>query len=159
MTDTEAPARGSLHESYRSVFESSPLPMYVLDLSTLQFLEANDAAVRHYGYTREELLKMSAADLWPSEDAEKNRETASHPLPLRGVFMRHRKKDGSLRWVDVYVSALTFDGRPSRLVLVNDVTQRLADEEARKAAESRYARLRDSGVIGILVNKIGRAHV
>jgi PAS domain S-box-containing protein len=95
VADTEAPGRGSLHEGYRSMFESSPLPMYVLDLSTLRFLEANDAAVRHYGYTREELLKMSAADLWPSEDAGKNREVAAHPLPLarrvRGVASRETR--------------------------------------------------------------------
>lgn len=154
VTETGAPERGSLHEGYRAMFESSPLPMYVLDLSTLRFLEANDAAVRHYGYTREELLKMNAADLWPSEDAEKNREVAAHPLPLRGVLMRHRKKDGSLRWVDVHVNALIFDGRPSRLVLVNDVTQRVADEDARRAAETRYARLRDSGIIGIIVTNL-----
>jgi len=147
-------AADRMREGYRSMFESSPLPMYVLDLSTLRFVEANDAAVRHYGYTREEFLEMNAADLWPSEDAAKNLEVATHPLPLRGVLMRHRRKDGSLRWVDVHVNALTFDGRPCRIVLVNDVTQRVADEDARRAAESRFARLRDSGIIGIIVTNL-----
>jgi len=154
VTDSEAAARGSMRESYRSMFESSPQPMYVLELSTLQFLEVNDAAVLQYGYTREELLTMNASALWPREDDEKNLEAASRPLPLRDILMRHRKKDGSICWVSVRVNALTFDGRPCRLVLVNDVTQRVADEEARRAAETRYARLRDSGIIGIVVTKL-----
>jgi PAS domain S-box-containing protein len=126
-----------MRESYRAMFESSPQPMYVLDLATLEFLAVNDAAVAHYGYTREELGKMTAADLWPPEDASRNRELAARPLPLRHVVMRHRKKDGSVCRVEVRVNALTFDGRASRLVLVNDVTERVAaDDNLREARAS-----------------------
>src|SRR5256885_4434877 len=48
---------------YRMLFESSPLPMWVLDDESLRFVAVNDAALTLYGYSREEFLKMSAADL------------------------------------------------------------------------------------------------
>ena len=140
--EPEDGAARRMGETYRAMFEDSPQPMYVLDRTTLQFLAANDAAVRQYGYTREELLGMTAAALWPLEDAERNRERATRPLPLVNVLMRHRKKDGSICRVEVCVNALTFDGRASRLVLVNDVTARLAAEEALSEARASEATFR-----------------
>src|SRR5437868_8456477 len=55
---------------YRMLFESSPLPTWVLDVETLHFLAVNDAAVRLYGYSRAEFLAMSARDLRPREISE-----------------------------------------------------------------------------------------
>ena len=52
-----------LHESeeqYRILFDSNPHPMWVYDQETFAFLAVNDAAVRHYGYSRDEFLAMTA---------------------------------------------------------------------------------------------------
>jgi PAS domain S-box-containing protein len=143
-----------MRESYRSMFENSPQPMYVVEPSTLRFREVNDAAVRQYGYTREELLTMTLVDIWPPDQIENNREIVARPLPLHAVIMRHRKKDGSQCWVEIRANELSFEGRVSRLVLVDDVTARFATEKARKAAEARFARLADSGIIGIIVTNL-----
>jgi PAS domain S-box-containing protein len=147
-------AMARMRESYRSMFENSPQPMYVVEPSTLRFREVNDAAVRQYGYTREEFLAMTLVDIWPSEQVEKNREIFARPLPLHAVITRHRKRDGSLCWMEIRANELSFDGRTSRLVLVDDVTERLAAGKARRAAEARFARLSDSGIIGIIVTTL-----
>jgi PAS domain S-box-containing protein len=101
--------------------------MWVFDRETLRFLAVNDAAVRHYGYGREEFLAMSITDIRPAEDvpallADVQDQAESGPVSV-GV-LRHRKKDGTLVDVDVTRSSIVFQGRPARLVLAADVTQR-----------------------------------
>src|SRR5882762_10027026 len=56
------------NEEYRILFESNPCPMYVCAQDTLQFLAVNEAAVSHYGYSREEFLSMTVMDIRPAED-------------------------------------------------------------------------------------------
>ncbi|MGD0530449.1 MAG: PAS domain S-box protein, partial [Polyangiaceae bacterium] len=143
-----------MRETYRAMFEGSPRPMCVVDPTTFAFVAVNEATVRHYGYTRDELSTMRSPDLWFPEDLDANLEITKRPLPLRDVLMRHRKKDGMACWVEVHVNAVAFEGRSSRLVLIDDVTRRVAAEQARKAAEARFARLAGSGLIGILVNNL-----
>lgn len=111
---------------YRLMFESNPMPMWVYDLETLKFLAVNDAAIRHYGYKREEFLSMTLRDLRLPEDI---------PAMLAGVaaskskigspaIRRHLKKDGTLIDVEVISHGLLFGGRLARLVLANDITER-----------------------------------
>src|SRR5262249_14084114 len=50
-------------ERYRELFNNNPMPMWVFDAATFRFLEANAAAEQHYGYTHEEFLNRSLADI------------------------------------------------------------------------------------------------
>src|SRR5690606_8890710 len=54
---------------YRRLFQLSPLPMWVFNTDTLMFMDVNDAAVRHYGYTRAEFLTMMIQEIRPASDA------------------------------------------------------------------------------------------
>ncbi|MGH6907347.1 MAG: PAS domain S-box protein, partial [Aestuariivirga sp.] len=54
-------------ESFRLMFDSNPLPMLVVDLETLGFLAANDAAADHYGFSKQQFLGMTAGDIRPPE--------------------------------------------------------------------------------------------
>ena len=115
---------------YRLLFEANPHPMWVFDRESLRFLAVNDAAVRHYGYTRAEFLAMSALDLRPEEDFARFSEVASLPTHRRkdaGIW-RHKRKDGSLISVEVTTDDIAFDGRPGRLVMASDITPRLTAE-------------------------------
>lgn len=115
---------------YRLLFEANPHPMWVFDRESLRFLAVNDAAVRHYGYSREEFLKLSVLDLRPEEDIPRFSEVvneASHGRKDPGVW-RHRLKDGSLIDVEVTTDDIAFDGRQGRLVLASDITTRLTAE-------------------------------
>ncbi|MCX6221188.1 MAG: PAS domain S-box protein [Bacteroidia bacterium] len=62
---------GALEESenkYRSLFANNPQPMWIYDLETLAFLEVNQVAINHYGYSKEEFLSMTIKDIRPAED-------------------------------------------------------------------------------------------
>src|SRR5205807_7888042 len=82
--------------AYQLLFDAHPQPMWVFDLETLRFLAVNDAAVRRYGYSREEFLSMTVKDIRPPEDVPRLlRELARmSPGEYRGTW-RHRTQDGS----------------------------------------------------------------
>jgi PAS domain S-box-containing protein len=116
-------------EQYRTLFERNPHPMWVYDRATLAFVEVNDAATEHYGYSREEFLGMTAQDIRPPEDVaammKSIEESRAEPYRVehRGVF-RHRKKDGTVIHVDIANSRTDFLGREAWLVLATDVTEK-----------------------------------
>ena len=55
-------------EQYRLMFETNPQPMWVFDRETLSFLAANEAAIQHYGYSREEFLSLTLKEICPRQD-------------------------------------------------------------------------------------------
>ena len=129
-------------ERYRMLFEASPLPMWLYDSQTFQFLAVNDAAVRHYGYTRQEFLAMTIKDIRPPEDVESvlaSIQSSGGPgSPMPGTW-RHRKKDGTIIDVEITAGRLTFEGRAAAVVLSHDVTERLRLEERLSQAEKMEA--------------------
>src|SRR5512143_2917124 len=64
-------ARRVATATYRELFEANPHPMWVYDLETLAFLAVNDAAIRHYGYSRAGFLSMRITDIRPDEELPK----------------------------------------------------------------------------------------
>lgn len=144
ITEVEA-VRSKLKESalmlnasetrYAELFRSNPHPMWIYDLETLRFLAVNNAAVARYGYSQDEFLAMTIADIRPAEDVPKLRDNIEKRRHLlKGSFdhagiWRHRKKDGSLISVEISSHILQFDGRRAEAVLAHDVTDRLQVEE------------------------------
>jgi len=91
-TEGEHPRYSEGH--YQLLFEHNPLPMWVYDPATLRFLTVNEAAIRHYGYSRKEFLEMTLKDIRPKEDipalladVKTNRST-----PTVTSVWRHQKK-------------------------------------------------------------------
>ena len=117
---------------YRSMFIQNPQPGWVYDIATLEFLEVNVAAINHYGYSKEEFLKMTLKDIRPSEDIpfllEKVKQSI---LPFSNMGeSRHITKTGQLIYVEVISHAVNFNGRSARHSLVHDITDRkLAQQE------------------------------
>ena len=138
---------------YQELFESNPQPMWVYDLETLAFLMVNDAAVGHYGYTREEFLGMTIKDFRPEEEIPAlMKNLAQPPQKLeRSTGWRHRKKDGSLIDVDISSHALQFNGKPARMVLANDVTERKRAEDSLRNSEENYRSLAETSDSAICV--------
>jgi PAS domain S-box-containing protein len=112
---------------YHRLFELNPHPMWVFDLETLRLLDVNDRAVSEYGYSRAELLRMTIRDLRPADDIPRLNDhlpkTRDNPHP-RSTLWRHKKKDGSVVDVEIVSFRVRFQGRPAKLVMVCDLTER-----------------------------------
>ncbi len=122
---------------FRLLLSANPLPMWIYDLETLRFVEVNDAAVAHYGYSRAEFLRMTIAEIRPEEDLPRlHRAVAERKDALRysGTWC-HRRSDGALLEVEVTSQLLDQEGRRAVLVVAHDVTEtrRLQRELARRA--------------------------
>ena len=114
-------------EEYRLLFHSSPHPMWVFDAETLAFLAVNDAAVRLYGYSRDEFMGMTIKEIRPLAEVPALLEylaTIPETPSLPATQVKHRKKDGTLMEVAGATSPIEFRGRHARLVLAYDVTER-----------------------------------
>lgn len=109
----------SSERKYKLIFESNPMPMWMVSRFTPGIIDVNEAATVHYGYAREDFLRMHPASLSADGDAT----TAYTP----GVF-RHRKSDGSLIMVDITTHDVVYEGQPVVLVLANDVTIKMHAE-------------------------------
>ncbi|HKP38273.1 MAG TPA: PAS domain S-box protein, partial [Pyrinomonadaceae bacterium] len=104
LRDTEA--------RYRLLFDSNPLPMWVYDRDTLMFLAINDAAVSHYGYSREEFLSMTIKDIRSAEEVPTLLDIISSESGFNSAgTWKHLKKDGSVIDVEIISHPLPFGGK------------------------------------------------
>jgi hypothetical protein len=121
---TEAALRNS-EERYRLLFQHNPHPMWIYDLETLAVLTANNAAVHQYGYSREEFLAMNIGDIWGRDDSGVLDQISKGKSESGAPFVwKHCKKDGTLIDVEISAHDLNLDGRPARLILAQDITER-----------------------------------
>src|SRR5215831_8555470 len=88
---------------YKLLFESNPMSMWMLSMATLDIIDVNEAAIRHYGYSREEFLSLNAKNLRPEEDQADFLSFTGEKRPplLKAGVWRHKKKDGSIIMVDI----------------------------------------------------------
>ena len=145
----EQALRESEHR-YRTLFEGNPLPMWVYDFETLRFIAVNEAAVKHYGFTKDEFLAMSIADIRPPEELPAMMATLAklHDKDRNRIF-RHRKKDGSVFDAEITSFEFVSAGRRARLVIAVDVTQRRRAEERLRENEERYRQLFERNLAGV----------
>jgi PAS domain S-box-containing protein len=119
-------AQNKLKESeilYKKLFYSNPLPMWVYDTRSLRFLAVNEAAVKNYGYSIDEFLKMTLSDLVSTSDVSLNPRKTNDSLDA--VIQKHHKKDHSIIDVEVTSHSIVFEGYDAELLLANDITEKL----------------------------------
>ena len=122
-------------ERYRLLFESNPQPIWVYNEETLRFLAVNEAATRNYGYTKEQFLSMTVNDIRPKEDipALLIKNALDRGELVISSPWRHQTSDKRIVYVELSSHPIVFDGKNSRLVIVNDVTERkLLDEKQQR---------------------------
>ncbi len=140
-------------DAYRQVFESNPVPMYVIDSKTLRFIAVNEAMVREYGYTKQEFLAKTVVELHLEEDVStmlRDIKIKKHDLgPQNRGIWKQRKKNGELIDVGFICERMELWGDDSVLVSVNDISERKRAEEAVRQAEEKYRSIFENAVIGI----------
>jgi diguanylate cyclase (GGDEF)-like protein/PAS domain S-box-containing protein len=115
----------------------------------LRMLDANPAALRCYGYTRDDLLKLSLPDLCAGADASRLRENlrvTARKLPAGSVPYRHKRRNGEEFDVQTDTGTLRYDGVPARLMIVRDLSGERHLQQDLHESERRYADLVESGL-------------
>lgn len=139
-----------LHESeakYQRLFHFSPLPMWVFDIETLKFLNVNNAAVKQYGYSKDEFLDKIITEIWAQKSYDEYLEKLNETRELshyRGV-VQHAKKSGELMYVEIQSDEIDFDGRKARVVLTTDITEKIKSSKALQLSEQRFKALVQDG--------------
>lgn len=126
-------AEEALKESelkYRLLYDNNPHPMWVYDIDSLRFLTVNMAAINKYGYSNEEFMSMNIKEIRPREDVPdllksffQDREEVQ-----RFYTVRHKLKNGSIIFTEIYSHIIKYENKNARLVLAYDITDKLKAE-------------------------------
>jgi PAS domain S-box-containing protein len=123
---------------FRLLFSHNPLPTWVMDDETLQFIQVNDAAVRQYGFAPEEFSRMTMLDIRPEEKGAslEVRPPIDEAEGRHEGFCKHRKKDGKVFEVELISHQFDHAGRRVRLVVAQDISERhLLEQQLRQATK------------------------
>lgn len=150
---------GSIETQYRLLFNANPQPMWVFDHASKRMLAVNTAAIARYGYSRAEFLRLTILDIRRTLQGQRLTEAqidqdpiGSHGLRLANRW-KHALRTGELIDVEVTSSDLMWDGCPARLVVVNEVTERinLQQQAAQAVRETSTAR----ELLDHVINRVG----
>jgi len=142
---------------YRLLFDANPQPMWVFDVETLVFLAVNEAAILHYGYSRDEFLRMSIMDILPPEDSPGLAGSLERGPQREGVALaQHQRKDGSIVDMEIVSHALEVDGHKARLVLATDISERTRTRAALHQSEEQLRHAQRMDAVGRIAS--GVAH-
>ena len=118
-------------EKYRLLFKSNPLPVWIVDKETHSFLDVNDAALKLYEYTKEEILSLKATQIRPKDEVEeyiKSMNDNSIVIRTSGPWT-HIKKNGEIIKVEITAENILYDNILCNLVVINNITEKLKTQK------------------------------
>lgn len=141
-------------ERYRQVFETNQAVKLIIDPRDGRIVEANSAACRFYGYSRETLtgLKITDIDTAPPQAVFEAIRAIETRERLHFHF-RHRLASGELREVDVHSAPVSTQRGPLLYSIIHDTTERRRSEEALRNSERRFRDLVENLPVGVMVHE------
>lgn len=126
----------SSETKYREIFNLSPQPMFLIDVTTRDIVDVNEAAIDQYGYSKEEFVQLNLVDIRPQETIE-HFESEIEKIDNSGSqfylsHVVHRRKNGEVFDVEISTSEIVLDGKPMRMALAEDITHKIEAEKAIK---------------------------
>lgn len=118
------------NQEFEKLFRKNPNVMFVYDMATYRFIEVNDRMIRKYGYSRDELMKMTIKDLHPEEEIKMIKddvESVGTEFNLSSGWT-HITKNGERLEVEVSAYPLDYQGKKAELVLIMDITEKVKTE-------------------------------
>lgn len=145
-------------EKYWTVFNYSPLPMWIFDTQSLRFLLVNDAACRKYGYTKEEFYIMRIDDIRPEDEkrrvADALKEAVKNKHKVWDKPYTHLRKNGDRLTVNIESVEIPFEGKTARLVIATDVTKKIKDDQLLQEANQRVENACNIAKLGYWTNDL-----
>ncbi|HTS88183.1 MAG TPA: PAS domain S-box protein [Gemmatimonadales bacterium] len=146
-------ARFESESRYRQIFERTTSVCLLVDAETLRLVDVNPAAVLFYGWSREELIGKSIADIDTlPEPVLRERLRDARAEQLNFFVFRHRLRSGAVRDVEVHSSPIFLKGRPTLFSLVHDITDRVRAERQLVESEANYRRALEQASDAIIVS-------
>jgi len=125
---------------YERLFYDHPIPMWIYDKNTLRFMSVNNAAISKYGYTRKEFYNLTLKNIRNSDEIPylmRNIEERCNGVEYRGIW-KHRKKDGTDFFVEIYAHSVTYRGKDARFIMAKDVDDQVRATQRASAEGVRY---------------------
>ncbi|MBK5205477.1 MAG: PAS domain S-box protein [Polaromonas sp.] len=116
-------------QRYAALFEAAPVPIYVYDVATNEFLAVNQATIKSYGYSAEEFRLMTLFDIRPESEHASLRQTLTEQVRWRKGTWQHLRKDGSVFPVEVFSKSVQHAGRAARFVVALDISDQVKAEK------------------------------
>ncbi len=139
---------------YREMFEENKAVMLIIDPATKRIIAVNKSALKFYNYPYSQIVgkHINEIDYYDNSDYlnSKNKNNQSY------YISRHKLADGSYREVEVYLSVITEKGKDLLYVIVHDINEKKAAEDARIESEERYSTLINSMHDGVFVYRDGK---
>lgn len=124
---------------YKDIFQLSPQPMWIYDINTLCFLEVNEAAILHYGYSREDFLSMTIKEIRPKDTIHQFEQAMENVHRYKECFTskryKHLKKNGEIISVEIKSNLFELNGSLAELIIATDITLQLQHEQTAKKLE------------------------
>jgi PAS domain S-box-containing protein len=153
-THADITSKRIAEEEYKLFFYKNPLPMYTVDLDTMDFRDVNEAALKHYGYARNEFLTMTLHDVNLVQAIPylgEIRKAMSSTYEFAELKAVHKKKNGELIYVSNTGHIFEEDGKKIALILAQDVTQQVEAEQRLQQSEENYRLLFDNNPLPCLI--------
>lgn len=116
------------YQDYSSLFYHNPLPNWIYEIQSMRILDVNDAALSHYGYSKEEFLSMTIKQLRPKEEVPKlisaHSDIDQKSGNIRFGIFKHQKKNGEIMLMEVHGHKVIFQGLEAIMVSCLDVTEK-----------------------------------
>ena len=132
---------------YKALFENTADPVFIFDKETNYFLDCNQITLKRYGYSKQELRKMTPLDLHPVEDREKVVKNIKNDTTE--LYYNHVTKSGKVFQVEISTSAVEYGERDARLSVVRDISDRIKAEDALRKSDQRYRAVIESTTNGV----------
>ena len=140
---------------YRDMFEINNAVMFIVDPETGKIVDANAAACRYYGYSREEFARLVIMEINIQDPAVTLKDMAHARVEEGAVFQfRHRKKNGEIRDVEVFSAPITQEGHQYLHSIIQDVTDRRRAQEALKESEQKFRDIFNNSTDAIYLHEI-----
>src|SRR5260221_2969679 len=118
------------------------MTMWMLNLPDFTFIDVNNVAISHYGYSKEEFLLLNIKDLWPAEGTGRMEQIVKNKFSevTEIEVSQHKKKNGEIISVEIITHDIIYKDKPVRFILTNDITEKL---KAKKELEQFNKTLRE----------------
>lgn len=145
-------------QEYIALFNHSPLPMWIFDLETLRFLNVNEAACEHYGFSYEEFMAMTIREIRPEAEIPEMEALLTRAIQTSDAsfmgLMKHRKKNGDVIQVKLKTSQVNFDRRIGILVSAVDITPEICIQNKLLAVNTRLQQACEIATMGYWTNDL-----